>query len=424
VTTLPEPAAESAVAGGHQPLVAALAEATSATDLLRATAALARHLEAAAEPAAEAITALVQVLGYNNPGAAVAAVEGLIGCGEAAVAPLLANLDAHNYGARAWAVRALAGIGDVRGLALLEDALATDIGPSVRRAAARGLGQLRCQNLEPEERQQVQGRALEALEAASADAEWVVRYAVAVGLESLAAGLPPLQEPWRRAVEALKALGQESEDTPVVRLRARRALERLQAEGIEAEGTEAEEAKPPIRVLFVCLGNICRSPAAEGVFLHLLARRGLEAAFEVDSAGTGSWHVGQLADKRMRAAAEQRGIALTSRARQLHPTDLAHYHHVLTMDADNLAAVQALARAHPSSARIAPLTLHCRRLRSHEVPDPYYGGPEGFDQVLDLLEDACHGLLSALLEEEDPARPLPAPGPGTDPPAKRSPAPR
>ena len=106
-----------------------------------------------------------------------------------------------------------------------------------------------------------------------------------------------------------------------------------------------------------------------------------------------------------------------------HPTDLARYHHVLTMDADNLAAVQALAQAHPSTARIAPLTLHCRRLRSHEVPDPYYGGPEGFERVLDLLEDACHGLLNALLEGGDPARPLPAPGPGTDPPAKQSPAP-
>ena len=414
----PEPAA-----AGHEPLVEALAEATSATDLLRATAALAQHLEAEGEPAAEAITALVQVLGFNNPGAAVAAVDGLIGCGEAAVAPLLANLDAHNYGARAWAVRALAGIGDVRGLALLEDALANDIGPSVRRAAARGLGQLRCQALEQGERRQVQGRALAALEAATADAEWVVRYAVAVGLESLATSLPPLQGSRSRAVQALEVLSQPSEDAPVVRLRARKALERLQAVAIEKSDPDRPSAETPIRVLFVCLGNICRSPAAEGVFRHLLAQRGLEAAFEVDSAGTGGWHAGQPADKRMRAAAEQRGIALTSRARQLHPSDLAHYHHVLTMDADNLAAVEALAQAHPSSARIAPLTLHCRRLRSHEVPDPYYGGPEGFERVLDLLEDACHGLLSALLEAGDPARPLPAPGPGTDPPAKRSPAP-
>jgi len=155
----------------------------------------------------------------------------------------------------------------------------------------------------------------------------------------------------------------------------------------------------PIRVLFVCLGNICRSPAAEGVFLHLLARRGLEGAFRVDSAGTGGWHVGQPADQRMRAAAARRGIELPSRARQLQPADLLHFDHVLTMDGDNLAAVLALAQVHPCTARITPITDHCRRLVAHGVPDPYYGGPEGFERVLDLLDDACQGLLTALLEE-------------------------
>jgi protein-tyrosine phosphatase len=155
----------------------------------------------------------------------------------------------------------------------------------------------------------------------------------------------------------------------------------------------------PTRVLFVCLGNICRSPAAEGVFLHLLEREGLQQAFEVDSAGTGGWHVGNPADPRMRHAASRRGIHLPSRARQLEPADLNSFDHILTMDDDNLSAVQGLARRHPSSARIAPITEHCRQQRASEVPDPYYGGPDGFAQVLDLLEDACSGLLEDLLAQ-------------------------
>ena len=156
---------------------------------------------------------------------------------------------------------------------------------------------------------------------------------------------------------------------------------------------------PPTRVLFVCMGNICRSPAAEGVFLHLLAEAGLEDCFTVDSAGTGGWHVGHRADRRMLAAAERRGIHLPSRARQIEAADLQRFDHILTMDADNLAAVQRLERQAPGGARISPLTDHCRRLRSPEVPDPYYGGDHGFERVLDLLEDACAGLLEDLLQE-------------------------
>ncbi|MFM7732869.1 MAG: low molecular weight protein-tyrosine-phosphatase [Cyanobium sp.] len=161
-----------------------------------------------------------------------------------------------------------------------------------------------------------------------------------------------------------------------------------------------QQVGPPIRVLFVCLGNICRSPAAEGVFLHLLAREGLQNAFVVDSAGTGGWHVGRPADPRMRAAAARRGIGLPSRARQLEDQDLLRFDHILTMDADNLAAVRSLARclggSEGATAAIRPLTNHCRRHDSHEVPDPYYGGEAGFEHVLDLLEDACEGLLEAL----------------------------
>jgi protein-tyrosine phosphatase len=151
------------------------------------------------------------------------------------------------------------------------------------------------------------------------------------------------------------------------------------------------------RVLFVCLGNICRSPAAEGMFLHLLAQEGLEDRFVVDSAGTGGWHVGQPADRRMRAAAERRGIQLPSRARQLDAGDLSSFDHILTMDASNLADVQALAReVGGASAQIEPIVRYCRRIEAREVPDPYYGGPDGFEDVLDLLEDACRGLLEEL----------------------------
>jgi phycocyanobilin lyase beta subunit len=214
------------------PLIEAVEQADTATALLAATTRLASHLAGKDPPPPAAITALVQVLGFNNPGAAVAAVDGLIACGESAVAPLLDNLDAHNYGARAWAVRALAGIGDVRGLELLEQALAGDIGPSVRRAAARGLGQLRCGTLPAQERREVQERALAALEAAAGDSEWVVRYAVVVGLESLALDLAAETggsegELRERALQSLTLLSQPDQDPTVVRLRAHQSLGRL-----------------------------------------------------------------------------------------------------------------------------------------------------------------------------------------------------
>jgi phycocyanobilin lyase beta subunit len=213
-------------------LIEAVEQADTSTALLVATTRLSSHLVGGNPPAPAAIAALVQVLGFNNPGAAVAAVDGLIACGEAAVAPLLDNLDAHNYGARAWAVRALAGIGDVRGLELLEQALAGDIGPSVRRAAARGLGQLRSDALPAQERREVLERALTALEAAAADGEWVVRYAVVVGLESLALALTPESggsdgELRQRALQTLTLLSQPDQDTTVVPLRANQALGRL-----------------------------------------------------------------------------------------------------------------------------------------------------------------------------------------------------
>ena len=156
------------------------------------------------------------------------------------------------------------------------------------------------------------------------------------------------------------------------------------------------------RLLFVCLGNICRSPAAEGVFLHLIAQAGLEDRFVVDSAGTGGWHVGNPADRRMRAAAARRGIHLPSRARQIELADFGNFDRILTMDDDNLQAVRSLAGelgARSDLALVEPMTSHCRRFSDKEVPDPYYGGEQGFEHVLDLLEDACSGLLETLTRD-------------------------
>jgi len=239
--TLPE--APSGPPQTHlSPLVAAVGEAHSAESLVQATRALAGALAGVAEalppppgvpttPNPEMVTAirtLVRVMGFNNPGAAVAAVDGLMACGPAAVAPLLEGLDNHNYGARAWAVRALAGIGDGRGLELLEEALQGDIGPSVRRAAARGLGQLRLETLDPGSRAPVWDRCLGALERGSQDDEWVVRYAVVVGLESLGRSPHgPCPTP-ATLLDCLERLAQPAQEAiAVVRLRAQLALDRL-----------------------------------------------------------------------------------------------------------------------------------------------------------------------------------------------------
>jgi phycocyanobilin lyase beta subunit len=207
-------------------LVEAVQRADSALGLLQATQALA----AAAHPGGAAC--LVEVLGFNNPGAAVAAVDGLIAIGEPAVDTILTNIDGYNYGARAWAVRALAGIGDVRGLEVLEDALGNDIGPSVRRAAARGLGQLNFEALAPVQRRATAERCLQALVEGCRDGEWVVRYSVVVGLESLAPALHPDQAEGpaaqQRLHEALIGLRRNpTEEAPVVQLRAALALQRL-----------------------------------------------------------------------------------------------------------------------------------------------------------------------------------------------------
>lgn len=163
-----------------QKLIRDVEDADSSAKLLEAV----QNLAAAGLE--ETVPTLIAALGYNNPGAAVAAVDGLVQIGEPAVEPLLELIDNYNYGARAWAVRALAGIGDPRGLNTLLDAAKNDFALSVRRAAARGLGTVRWHELIPEQAVFAQKQALEILIEVCQDPEWVVRYAAVTGLEALA----------------------------------------------------------------------------------------------------------------------------------------------------------------------------------------------------------------------------------------------
>ncbi|MFW9269336.1 low molecular weight protein-tyrosine-phosphatase [Pseudomonas sp. NR3] len=150
-----------------------------------------------------------------------------------------------------------------------------------------------------------------------------------------------------------------------------------------------------MRVLFVCLGNICRSPTAEGILRHKLREAGLQEQVEVASAGTGDWHVGKAPDKRSMAAALRRGYDLSAqRARQVTRADFATYDLILAMDSSNLRNLKVL---QPANAR-AELDLFLRRYEAEldDVPDPYYDGEQGFEQVLDLIERATDRLVIEL----------------------------
>lgn len=155
-----------------------------------------------------------------------------------------------------------------------------------------------------------------------------------------------------------------------------------------------------MRMLFVCLGNICRSPTAEGVMRHLVEEAGVADAFVLDSAGTGGWHVGDPPDPRSREAARRRGIVVAGAARQVSAADFHDFDLILAMDRANLRDLRAAA---PPDG-----TAEVRLLREYDensvgggdldVPDPYYGGADGFDDVLDLVDAACRGVLAQLRE--------------------------
>ncbi len=152
-----------------------------------------------------------------------------------------------------------------------------------------------------------------------------------------------------------------------------------------------------VRVLFVCLGNICRSPLAQGVFENVLRREGLEDEVFVDSAGTGSWHVGHPPDERAQSSAGLRELDIsTQRARRIEPNDCQSFDYILTMDEENYRAVAALCRG--GSAVVRPFLGFASDSAEAEVPDPFYGGPQGFERVLDLVEEASEGLLEDICQ--------------------------
>jgi protein-tyrosine phosphatase len=152
-----------------------------------------------------------------------------------------------------------------------------------------------------------------------------------------------------------------------------------------------------MRLLFVCLGNICRSPTAEGVMRELVEREGLAESIEVDSAGTGDWHVGSPPDARAAAAASARGIELRGIARQARSADFAEFDLLLAMDEDNVRDLLAIAPDAGARSKVRllrefdPVAVQAASL---SVPDPYYGGERGFEDVLDLVQVACEGLLA------------------------------
>lgn len=147
------------------------------------------------------------------------------------------------------------------------------------------------------------------------------------------------------------------------------------------------------KILFVCLGNICRSPAAEGVMAAKVKQAGLGDTVILDSAGTDAFHAGEPADRRMRAAATERGYELTSISRRITHDDLG-FDYIITMDADNYENVHRKLAANGTADNLYRMTEFCSRHPADYVPDPYYGGPGGFENVLDILEDACDGLLA------------------------------
>jgi protein-tyrosine phosphatase len=169
----------------------------------------------------------------------------------------------------------------------------------------------------------------------------------------------------------------------------------------------------PYRICFVCLGNICRSPTAEGVMIGLVADAGLTGRIEVDSAGTGAWHVGDLADDRARTEARRRGIELTSRGRQVSPSDFYTFDLLVAMDHRNLADLRDLAPEPALRDKVVLLRSFdaasvARADRSGHpesdhlaVPDPYYGGENGFVDVFDIVDLGCRGLLDHVVAQLD-----------------------
>lgn len=150
-----------------------------------------------------------------------------------------------------------------------------------------------------------------------------------------------------------------------------------------------------MKVLFVCLGNICRSPGAEGIMKKILNDAG-DSSWTVDSAGTGRWHIGELPDPRMRAAAQRRGINLTHRCRQVRPSDFDNFDLIIGMDDANVSDLRAMAPTPEAEQKVQPMRRWMSPACGYDhIPDPYYDTHDAFDKVLDLLTDACRRLYAA-----------------------------
>ena len=158
-------------------------------------------------------------------------------------------------------------------------------------------------------------------------------------------------------------------------------------------------------VLFVCLGNICRSPAAQAVMQSMVEERGVSEHFRIDSAGIGGWHIGDLPDKRMRVHARPRGYELTHRARRVKSSDFEDFDLIVGMDAANVDDLRYMAPTVEHQNKVVMMGDFIRQYPNYDhVPDPYYEGSEGFELVLDLLEDACDNLLNRIIEQNDITR--------------------
>ncbi|MDJ0726268.1 MAG: low molecular weight protein-tyrosine-phosphatase [Prochloraceae cyanobacterium] len=156
----------------------------------------------------------------------------------------------------------------------------------------------------------------------------------------------------------------------------------------------------PYKLLFVCLGNICRSPSAENIMNHILTKADLNHAIACDSAGTSSYHIGSSPDRRMNLAAKKRGITLNGSARQFQESDFEEFDLILAMDRSNYRNIVSLDSQAKYQHKVKLMCDFALNYSETEVPDPYYGGAEGFDRVIDLLLDACNGLLDRLVQEE------------------------
>ena len=155
------------------------------------------------------------------------------------------------------------------------------------------------------------------------------------------------------------------------------------------------------KLLFVCLGNICRSPSAENIMNHLIKDASLTDKISCDSAGTSGYHIGAAPDRRMNAAANKRGLTLQGKSRKLTPSDLKQFDLILAMDRENYQDILYLDREGKYEDKVRLMCDFATQKDDREVPDPYYGGQDGFDNVIELLFDACRGLLDYVTNSEE-----------------------